>query len=1132
VGASAGGLEAFTDLLKAIPSSEDLAYVLVQHLDPTHRSLLVELLAKSTPLNVREITDGMKVERNEIHIIPPNRELTIEDGVMRLAAREKAHGGTRTIDIFLRSLALDQGPNAIAVILSGAGSDGAEGLKAVKENGGATFAQLESSARYDSMPRAAIATGRVDFVLPAEKIAAEIMRAVHRPDGAEERAATNVRKRKGLIGRAGSRPFGDDGTDGVDWPAAPTDVNLRKIFFLLRSKTGVDFSLYRVNTVRRRLQRRLTVTKTHDLNDYVAHLRRYPAEVDALYRDLLIHVTSFFRNPAVFEMLKRRIFPKLAQLHVDSEPIRIWVAGCSMGQEAYSIAIDYAEFASAVGCIIPVQIFATDISAEALDYARAGRYAANEVESLTKARLKQYFTAEGDKFRVNKSIRDRIVFAQQNLLSQPPFTKVDLISCRNVMIYIETGMQQKLIPTFHYALRPSGYLLLGTSETVGQHGSLFKATEKPHKIYRKIATASWARLGRPSLLPLAQPLPAIPAAKSGGEMPGSSWAKSSPPKGRASRVDPSGPIPRKLADLRAAFVRNRERLALLQNAHDVSVEELQSSNEEVQSSNEELQSLNEELETSNEELESTNEELTTLNEELATRNDELRESERLLKEQAQLLELAPVLVRSPKDRVVYWNRGAEKMYGYTKEEALGQLSHLLLRAQFPEPLEQIQSKLARDGHWEGEVAHHRKDGALIFVAAQWAVHYDELGKVRAVLEVNIDISSRRQAEEALRSSEASAMAARSEVELLNEIGKTIAAELDGDRLTQAVTAAAIRLTRAEFGVFAPATDLTQPVRSDDVVTDPRYAQGGLSHGMPPVHRAVRSYLAVPVVSRTGDILGGLFFGHSQVGAFGERDERMVAGLAAQASVAMDNAHIFDQLERKVEERTARLRETIAELQAFSYTVSHDLRAPLRAMQSYAEALKEDFGEKLDQGAMTYLTRIELAGYRLDRLIQDVLTYSRISQGNGQLHSVSLAKLVREIVEQYPNLAAAQNAIHLEGELPRVLAEESPATQCLSNLLGNALKFIPKERTPQVRIRAEERGPMIRLWIEDNGIGIAPADQERIFKMFERVGDDVEYEGTGIGLAIVRKAMERMGGAVGVESKLGEGSKFWLDFRKQ
>jgi PAS domain S-box-containing protein len=634
------------------------------------------------------------------------------------------------------------------------------------------------------------------------------------------------------------------------------------------------------------------------------------------------------------------------------------------------------------------------------------------------------------------------------------------------------------------------------------------------------------------LLPLAQPLPAIPAAKSGGEMRGSSWEKSSPPKGRASRVDPSGPIPRKLADLRAAFVRNRERLALLQNAHDVSVEELQSSNEEVQSSNEELQSLNEELETSNEELESTNEELTTLNEELATRNDELRESERLLKEQTQLLELAPVLVRSPKDRVVYWNRGAEKMYGYTKEEALGQLSHLLLRAQFPEPLEQIQSKLARDGHWEGEVTHRRKDGALIFVAAQWAVHYNELGKVRAVLEVNIDISSRRQAEEALRSSEASAMAARSEVELLNEIGKTIAAELDGDRLTEAVTAAAIRLTRAEFGVFAPATDLTQPVRSDDVVTDPRYAQGGLSHGMPPVHRPVRSYLAVPVISRTGDILGGLFFGHSQAGAFGERDERMVAGLAAQASVAMDNAHIFDQLERKVEERTARLRETIAELQAFSYTVSHDLRAPLRAMQSYAEALKEDFGEKMDQGAMTYLTRIELAGYRLDRLIQDVLTYSRISQGSGQLHSVSLAKLVREIVEQYPNFAAAQNAIHLEGDLPRVLAEESPATQCLSNLLGNALKFIPKDRAPHVRVRAEESGPMIRLWIEDNGIGIAPADQERIFKMFERVGDDVKYEGTGIGLAIVRKAMERMGGAVGVESKLGEGSKFWLDFRKQ
>jgi signal transduction histidine kinase len=377
-----------------------------------------------------------------------------------------------------------------------------------------------------------------------------------------------------------------------------------------------------------------------------------------------------------------------------------------------------------------------------------------------------------------------------------------------------------------------------------------------------------------------------------------------------------------------------------------------------------------------------------------------------------------------------------------------------------------------------------------------------------------------------------AMAARSEVELLNEIGKTIAAELDGNKLTEAVTSAATRLTRAEFGVFAPARNLSGPVRSDDIAADPRYAKVGPDHGMPPAHRAVRSYLAVPVISRTGDVLGGLFFCHSQPGVFGERDERMVAGLAAQASVAMDNAQIFDQLERKVEERTARLRETIAELQAFSYTVSHDLRAPLRAMQSYAEALKEDFGEKMDQGAMTYLTRIELAGYRLDRLIQDVLTYSRISQGTLQLRPVSLGKLVREIIEQYPNLSAAQEAIRLEGELPRVMAEESPATQCISNLLGNALKFIPKDRTPSVRIHAEQCGDFVRLWISDNGIGIAAADMERIFKMFERVGGDVEYEGTGIGLAIVRKAMERMGGAAGVESKLGEGSNFWLDFRKQ
>jgi two-component system CheB/CheR fusion protein len=1405
VGASAGGLEAFTEFLRAAPTDSNVAYILVQHLDPTHRSLLVELLAKSTSLPVREVTDQMPATPNEVHVIPPNCDLTIMDGVLHLSPREKSSGGSRTIDHFLRTLAADQGDKAVAVILSGAGSDGSEGIKAVKAAGGLTLAQFENDARYDSMPRSAIATGCVDFVLPAEKMPAEIVRTLRRPSGAKKRAATNARKRTGALGKEGSRPFGDDGTDGVDLPPGPADQNLRKIFFLLRGRTGVDFSLYRINTIRRRLERRLGLAKVSDLSEYLQLLRRHPAEIDALYQDLLINVSSFFRNPGVFEALKKRVFPKIVEQHDGSDAVRIWIAGCAMGQEAYSMAIAYSEFASQSGTEVPLQIFATDVNSNTLEWARAGRYTPAQLENVSPARLARHFTRDGENYRVQKVLRDRVVFAPQNLLSHPPFTRLDLISCRNVLIYVESALQQKIIPTFHYALRPAGYLVLGSSESVGQFTNLFESREKSNKIFLKKPAASWLRLARPSALPvrtaldlagkepetefnahdaqkeadrltLAKYVPASVLVDETGnilQFRGDTRAYLDLPKGRATfqlmKMARSGldlPLTRliqqakrrnravrerglivegrgnavdlevvplrnlkrrcflvffykvdlppppaegrkgrstrhsadRVAELRAEYARAREHLATLQEAHDTSVEELQSSNEEVQSSNEELQSLNEELETSNEELESSNEELTTLNEELGTRNNELRESERRLREQHQLLELAPVLVRSPKDRILYWNRGAEKLYGFTKDEALGQICHILLGTHFSEPLEAILARLWRDGKWEGEVQQRRKDGTALAIAAQWVVHYDDQGKARAVLEANADISGRKRAEDALRASESfnrsildsspdcvcvldlegrlqfmtpealrlmeiedfrsvaggfwpnfwegehraaaetayraalqgrparfqalgrrvrgtarwwdvairpvvgaqgrpermlavardisdakqaelsaadalqergrlyeEAMAARAEVEVLNQVGQSIAAELSADRLTATVARAATRLSRAEFGAFfynVPVADgrvlsrvsmasdgngpvppvalpdeieavtrpahSSSPARFDDLGSE-LLSDYGSHLRLLANHLAVRSCLVAPVISRSGDVLGALFIGHGKPGMFTERDERMVAGLAAQASVAMDNAHVFDQLERKVEERTERLRETIAELQAFSYTISHDLRAPLRAMQSYAQALKEDHGAELTDGARRYLTRIEVAGLRLDRLIQDVLTYSRVSQGSVAPKEVDLDRLVREIVDQYPNLRAAEAAVTIEGHLPNVLADEASATQCFSNLLGNALKFVPKDRAPRVRIFAQAREKSWKVWIEDNGIGISPDDQERIFKMFERVAADGEYDGTGIGLAIVRKAMERMGGTVGLESDLGQGSRFWLEF---
>ncbi|HVW22232.1 MAG TPA: chemotaxis protein CheB [Opitutaceae bacterium] len=857
IGASAGGLEAFTELVKALPTEASLTYVLVQHLDPTHRSLLSELLARSASLPVEEIADGTAVAPNRIYVIPPKSDLTIQDGVLKLSPRDTKAGPARSIDRFLSSLAADQGPQAVGVILSGAGSDGAKGLKDVKDAGGLTFAQDEKSSKYSSMPRSAIALNCVDFVLPPARIAAELTRIDRTPGKIRRRAAANARNRRGRVSRLDEYFQAPEG-ESPPWPKAPRDADLKKIFALLRARTAMDFGCYRLTTVRRRIHRRLQAHRMTELPQYVRLLRESPAEVEALYQDLLISVTRFFRNPGIFETVKRKVFPRLVRREGPDTELRFWVAGCSTGQEAYSFAIAFVEYCEKAGIRPHLQIFATDTNPAVLERARAGYYTDGQLEGLSGARRQRFFLREGEGYRVQKLIRDLVVFAQHNLLTDAPFTRMNLVSCRNMMIYIEPALQQKILPTFHYALRPDGYLVLGTSESIGSFTNLFSTAERSQKIYQKKATGRGERLplpaGRPVLVSrradsgpndvfreadrvmLARYIPAalllndegdilqvrgkvdpfleIPAGRAtlnvfkllrGGSslsvplqramgraridgrpasvrdiavegLPRPVHLEVTPLKGMQARCflvlleqapAPAAPArpgagraaapgrvqTRRLTTLKREYAETRDSLDQLREQHETTVEELQASNEEVQSANEELQSLNEELETSNEELESANEELTTLNEELATRNVELRESEQRLREQAQLVEMAPLLARNTKDRVIFWSRGAERLYGYTKEEALGQNSHLLLGAQYPEPLETISAHLAERGRWDGEVTHRRKDGTSLTVSAQWVTNVDAQGKVRAVLEVYSDVSERKRAQESLRQSQ-------------------------------------------------------------------------------------------------------------------------------------------------------------------------------------------------------------------------------------------------------------------------------------------------------------------------------------------------------------------------------------------
>ena len=463
IGGSAGGLEVFKQLLADMPADTGLAIVFVQHLDPKHHSLLSEILARSTTMAVREAADGMPVEANHVYVIPANGDLTIAQGMLRLTTRTQGPGAHMPIDRFLRSLAEECGSRAIGVILSGAGTDGSAGIQAIKAAGGVTFAQDQYTAKFASMPQAAVATNCVDFVLPPERIAAELV-------------------------RMGRHPYVADSAPAEQAPAADgDDAQFAAILAVVHGSTGIDFSLYREKTIKRRIRRRLALRNIDSLAEYASRLEDDTDELAALQRDLLISVTSFFRDPGSFESLKKLVYPRILEGRPARAPVRVWVPGCATGEEAFSIAISLSEYLKETGVSFPIQIFASDISVQAIEKARGGRYLENIAADMSAERLDRYFTRIEGGYQVNKDLREICVFTRHNLLTDPPFSKLDLVSCRNVLIYL-SSVQKNIIPLFHYALKPNGFLMLGASETAALP-ELFSLVDRQHRIYTRRETA-------------------------------------------------------------------------------------------------------------------------------------------------------------------------------------------------------------------------------------------------------------------------------------------------------------------------------------------------------------------------------------------------------------------------------------------------------------------------------------------------------------------------------------------------------------------------------------------------------------------------------------------------------------------
>jgi len=1154
VGASAGGLEALTELLSHLPGDTGLAFVLIQHLDPTHESHLAELLSKASTMPVSEVKGGTRAEANHVYVIPPKCNLSIFDGVLQTSPRPES-GRNMPVDAFLRALAADRGSRALGVILSGTASDGTLGLQAIKAAGGITFAQDVRTAKYDGMPGSAIAAGVVDYILPAAGIARQLVAfALDARVPGEPRKVTEHSE----------------------------EAELARILRLVRSTTGVDFTHYKHSTLVRRIRRRMALRGFEKLEDYSRDLDRNRDEVKVLCESFFVTVTAFFREPALFEELKKMVFPALVANRAPDDPIRIWVAGCSTGEEAYSIAICLTEFLEEEELSVPFEVFATDISETAITKARAGIYTDAALAQVSPRRLARFFTRTERAHQIAKAIRDACVFATHNVAQDPPFSRLDLISCCNVLIYLGAVLQRKVLSTLHYALKPPGFLLLGPSESIGTLPESFRQMEKTHKIYcmqpdaavpapplsagrsvegqgESVAegqagldvqreadrlvladygppgaiidddmnivqvrgrTAPYLELspGEPTqnLLKMAREglmvglVKAIRTARKtnaitkedafliedGGALrevavqvfpfTGSSTSKqryflvlfedSERNEGPQAKRKPS-------AHDDPGSVRLRRELAATKDYLQSVVDDKATTLEELRAANEEAQAGNEELQTAQEELESANEELKTLNEDLRTSNAELSHVNRDL---GNLLESISIpLVMVGRDlRIRRFTRAMEPMLNLIASDIGRSITDLQSRMELPDL-----RRLLLDAMEGGD----RKPRDIRDAHGRWyslrilpSVGPD--GKIDGAVLMLIDIDA---AKRGLDFAEAIVETVREPLVILNQ------------------NLQVIKANRTFYETF-------QAVPKD---TEERliYDLGNGQWNIPKLRELLENILPAHSTFRDFEVTHDFEHVGRKVMLLNASE---IFNPNAQARTIL--LAIEDVTDRKQAEEA--LKTANAELQHFAYALTHDLQEPLRMVVNYTELLGREYAGKLDEAADKIISYSVDGALRIEALLKALLAYWEVNgREHGDFTSIDSGVVLAKALVNLQAAIAESGAIVTSDPLPTVVAEEIMLTQLFQNLISNSIKYRSAE-TPRIHVSAERDGEGWRFAVRDNGIGIDPQDTGRVFGMFRRLHGN-EIPGTGIGLALCKKIVERKGGRIWVESEAGQGATF-------
>lgn len=1129
IGASAGGLEAMVEFLNHLPSNTGMAFIYVQHLSPDHKSLLSEILAQKTDMKVQEIDNMDQITPNNLYIIPYNKGIEVTKGRIKLIPR--SDGSTAiSIDVLFSSLAQAQQHKVIGIVLSGSASDGTVGIRDIKNAGGLTFAQNDT-AKFTSMPHSAISTGMIDFVLSPKEMALELARLSKYPFIKTTQTITTT-----------------SAEDKIDHQ----DPDLKAILKQLFTSTGVDFSAYKINTIKRRILRRMLLYKINTLKQYADLLLEKKEEIDILYQDLLINVTSFFRDTDTHKYLRSTLFPKIIKRKKEGETLRLWVPACATGEEAYSLAMILLEIKETAGSNVPIQIFATDLSQEAIVKARLGVYSKQELESVSPKRLQRFFSNTEDGFRVNKLLREMCVFAPHNLLRDPPFSRLDFISCCNLFIYLDTTAQKKAVNTFHYAINANGYLMLGKSENISHSSHLFTISSNTHKIFSRKVNSSTQRL--PDLAPRITPqqlaekhLPLIPQPKAQPHIPmNQQWLDNAIDNVLVSEFMPASVVVnhqmeivqfRGTTDLYLTHPKGRATFNILKMARSGLTYELRNGLNKAIKNNQRIQKSGIEL--------------------------KLQGDIKIVG-----FEIMPLKIdwNEPLILVLFNEQQPTEIL----VPPVGGKSQMAVESAKDRKIKRLEEELA--------AAHA---DAMAFSQEQEAIteelqsaHEEVVSSNEELQTLNEELeTSKEEIESANEELTTTNQELQTRNDLLNEsyeYSNAIVATMHEPMLVlgnDLRVRSANKVFYKNFGVNEQQTEgemlydlgnkqwdipALRKLLEDIIPKNSTFYNYEVKHTFLNIGEKIMSLNASRVIQKTH---------REQLILLVIRDITEVRRLIVEKEYIEKELLNKEKRERKTEklklekavnERTQELKEANAsleaintdllnvnkELEAFAYVSSHDLQEPLRKLQMFAGIILENEQSNLSEKGKNYFGLMQQSASRMQRLIQDLLAFSRVRVAERQFVTTELGQMIEEVKADFKEANSQQKAIIKVNNACEVYVVPFQFRQLLHNLISNALKFAAPERDPCITIDChtalsealdvEGLAPLTsycHISISDNGIGFEQHFSHKIFEVFQKLHGREEYAGTGIGLAIVKKIIDNHHGLIKASSELNKGTTF-------